>query len=808
MPNDYRILISQKRLAADANILIGHPGEQAAWIWIQEPARPITRFLRFEKSFTVTANAGDLILHITADQRYQLYCDDQPVSFGPDRCDLNHWAVTTCRLSLSPGPHRLTAFVWWIAPQYANLQLVNPPMAQVTWQGGFLLAAEGVFHKQLSTGFADWHVTDLTAAVSLARKSMHTYHDIGPSYTVDLARWQQGAPAQTVIVLPPLAATDTGVRQPGWVLTAATLPEQQRREWTGGKIRACWRQDFGERPLTTQDLATDSLLDWHGLLTDGQPVIIPSHSQVAVLWDCESYQTGYPALRWSGGAGGQIEIEWAESLFTTAPSANPAHSPAKNNRSELCGKTWFGFGDTFIAAGAEQESTPPLWWRTGRYLRLRITTTNAPLHLTRLAILQTGYPLTAIGQWESSDPSWDRLLPLLERSLTANAHENWCDCPYYEQMMYVADTALHALSNYAWFDDDRLSKRALEMFDWSRDVTGLVAERYPSGYRQESTTFALLWVSMVRDYLYWRDDSDFVRHRLPGVRSLLEQVLALLGPDNRLHEVPGWPFVDWVPEWENGCGPGVRTGDSSIVNLHLVLALQSAAQIEEAIGDIILADRWRRIGRRVFDVVMARYWDGVRGCLRDTIGNAPLSEHAQVLALRTGWLNTTQTESCRQVLLTNPQLLRCTIYFSFYLLDELYRMGAVAAFSKKLNFWRELPARGFITTPEAPDPGRSDCHAWGAHPLWHMVASIAGIRPAAPGFARVRIAPAPGTFTSFRIRIRHPRGIIELALRRNAGRVQLTVNTPPGVPTQVEWGAQAHQSGGGSVELDWPDLQI
>ena len=43
-----------------------------------------------------------------------------------------------------------------------------------------------------------------------------------------------------------------------------------------------------------------------------------------------------------------------------------------------------------------------------------------------------------------------------------------------------------------------------------------------------------------------------------------------------------------------------------------------------------------------------------------------------------------------------------------------------------------------IIFAEIPDAGtRSDCHAWGAHPVFHFYATVLGIRPAAPGFRRV-----------------------------------------------------------------------
>ena len=66
----------------------------------------------------------------------------------------------------------------------------------------------------------------------------------------------------------------------------------------------------------------------------------------------------------------------------------------------------------------------------------------------------------------------------------------------------------------------------------------------------------------------------------------------------------------------------------------------------------------------------------------------------------------------------------------------------------RMELWFNLIEQGFKTTPEAPEPTRSDCHGWGAHPLYHDFASLLGIdgknrRPAAFGFERVEIAPIP-----------------------------------------------------------------
>src|SRR6201995_5293651 len=48
------------------------------------------------------------------------------------------------------------------------------------------------------------------------------------------------------------------------------------------------------------------------------------------------------------------------------------------------------------------------------------------------------------------------------------SHETYMDCPYYEQLMYVGDTRLQVLTTFATSRDDRLPRKALEVFDFSR----------------------------------------------------------------------------------------------------------------------------------------------------------------------------------------------------------------------------------------------------------------------------------------------------------------------------------------------------
>ena len=79
---------------------------------------------------------------------------------------------------------------------------------------------------------------------------------------------------------------------------------------------------------------------------------------------------------------------------------------------------------------------------------------------------------------------------------------------------------------------------------------------------------------------------------------------------------------------------------------------------------------------------------------------------------------------------------------------------------------------------EQPEPSRSDCHGWGAHPLYHFFATVLGIRPAAPGFAEVEIRPLPGELAELAGELVHPRGLIAVELHFAQGRVHGSVSLP------------------------------
>ena len=106
------------------------------------------------------------------------------------------------------------------------------------------------------------------------------------------------------------------------------------------------------------------------------------------------------------------------------------------------------------------------------------------------------------------------------------------------------------------------------------------------------------------------------------------------------------------------------------------------------------------------------------------------------------------------------------------------------------------------TTPEMPEPTRSDCHAWGARPIYHDAASLLGIRPAEVGFKSVKIAPQLGPIDHAAGTLVHPLGDIVLDVRGDPRHVRGNVTLPPGPTGRIEFAGKSVDLRPGRQDFD------
>jgi hypothetical protein len=128
---------------------------------------------------------------------------------------------------------------------------------------------------------------------------------------------------------------------------------------------------------------------------------------------------------------------------------------------------------------------------------------------------------------------------------------------------------------------------------------------------------------------------------------------------------------------------------------------------------------------------------------------------------------------------TTPDgVLSASYYFRFYLARALDHAGLADFYLESIGPWRKLLPLHFSTWPEIPGDTRSDSHAWSAHPIYDFLTLVAGIEPASPGFATVRIAPHLGSLPSLTASYPHPQGDIKVEYYRQATGLSGTVTLP------------------------------
>jgi hypothetical protein len=682
---------------------------------------------------------------------------------GPARGDLAHWRYERFDLAplLHPGQNLITATVWnWG---------IFAPLAQMSDRTAFLLESEATGAEGISTP-QGWQVEVEPGHTALDRSSVNlrTYFASGPGEQIDAStydwNWQSGSDADSrwVAAATPMrdaihadasrahSADATGNNF--WDLVPDTLPPMEYSPTSAGAI-----------------VRTDSGQGAHHFGREGEPssseiaaLTIPEHSHMRIMLDRKTLTTAYPVLTVSNGKGAKIWLTYSEGLYDKQQH--------KGDRDDVGDRVALGLRDSFLPDGGLHRTFEPLWWRTWRYLNLDIETADDPLTLESMKAEFTAYPFKERATFDSPDAELKQVWNISWRTARLDAHETYMDTPYYEQLQYVGDTRIQALISYTVAGDDRLARQALDAFDASRFPDGITRSRYPSSLSQTIPTFSLLYIGMVRDYWMYRPDHEFARQSLPGTRSVLDWFARYEQPDGLLKQVPWWSFIDWVP---SGTIPTYDAkGESCVTTLQYLGALEDEAALETGLGDPQLAAHYKARAGHVRTGLYKQCWNAERGMLADTPDRSHFSQQANILgALFDVVPQENQKAVLGKVLAIEPGTtpdgtLSASYYFRFYLARAMEHAGMADGYLDSIAPWRKLLPLHFSTWPEIPGDSRSDSHAWTSHPIYDLLSVVAGIEPASPGFATVRIAPHLGSLPSLEATFPHPEGDIRVKYSR------------------------------------------
>lgn len=788
----------------------------AKWIW--KPRSESTQqegkheIVYFRREFELTLPDGcQLLARVSADSRYRLYMNGELVSMGPCKGDRFTHYFETVDLSehLVSGTNVIAAQVLHYTPSEPFTMGIGGPAS--VWRsntGVFLF--DGMLIPQDGTASIPLHSNDEWVyvedeAIRFHPGELETLYVGGvervegslipigwETLEFDACNWKHA------IVVANVIDTEYGQLTP-WTLAPRPIPAlyETHKGFVGIKFREGGGTD---EPKFHTYLTAPS--------ADG--FRIEPKERFIIELDAGELLTGYLFMELTGGRGASVTLLCSECYEDIPESTIRRNKGVRDDAINGCligEKDIYkvaGYGETF---GEIFERYEPFSFRTFRYIRLEIETNEQPLTIHRLNFRETGYPLEVKADFQSSDPS---LLPLWNISINTLKrcmHETYEDCPYYEQLQYIMDTRLQALFTYQLSADDRLAKRAIFDFHSSMLPNGMLQSRYPSMYPQVIPGFSLYWIMMIHDHYCYFADLSLVRQYLSTIDAVLEWFDRQITEDGLVGRIPPnyWSFVDWVDEWRDNYGVphANENGPLTVYSLMYVAALNTAAELNNEAGRTATAEEYRNRAASVKQAVRKSSWSEKNKLFRDGPTVEQYSQHAQVWAVISETVQGEEAQQLIDMLLETTSLPKVSYAMSFFMFRAFSKTGRYNESFYLFDVWRQLADLKLTTWVEDPVSQRSDCHGWGAVPIYEFTTEILGVKSDGFGFRKIIVAPQLGELTWAKGTVATPVGTVHVEWElKEDGIFSIRIDSPESIPLTLESpnGERIEWKGGGFHE--------
>jgi len=429
------------------------------------------------------------------------------------------------------------------------------------------------------------------------------------------------------------------------------------------------------------------------------------------------------------------------------------------------------YSDTWTLRDGPQ-SVEHWGFRAFRYVELECDPDLDLSHAVSPLVLHA--PYLGGGSFRSSDPDLDRVWELCRYTIEATSLDLYLDTPARERGPYEGDAYVNQLSQYAVERSYALARYSGEYL--TRRPT------WPAEYHLMPVLIA--W----QDYLATGDDrqlrTDFELWESLGYDRFL-------GDDGLLHKPPivsGWDaeLVDWPPVFRDGYE---FTEVNTVLNAFQCAAFSALADIALVIDRPQDAARYRDLAGRMRTAINARLLDDA--AYTDGLGSAHHAQHATAIPVALGIAPADRLPGLGGWLAGGD--VRVSIYAVQFLLDALFRAGFADEAAKVLtatgpsSWLHVIDDLGATIAPEAWDPelkpNMTFSHAWGSAPVNVIARWILGVRPEAPGAARIVVEPRPGPLRTMSGVVPTVRGPVGVDLDRTAG--SLVISIPPNTRARV-----------------------
>ncbi|WP_405410700.1 alpha-L-rhamnosidase N-terminal domain-containing protein [Maribacter sp. Asnod1-A12] len=787
------LVVSNLMVSQESTVTINHEGKEFTQLkhtwtsqWITHPKESTldARKFLFRRTFELDSKPEKFIIHLSADNRYRLYVNGKYLLSGPSSSDIDNYRYETIDI----------ANYLKIGSNIVSAEVVNfgeyRKASSMTFQTAFILQGDKKNTVNINTGRdSEWKVINDEGfkSIPFVSDSLRGYYAAGPGEKLISKKhqwgWQNTDYDDTKWLNPKLGTVEFAVGRgflygSTWYLVPRKIPFLEETQQRFNKI------------ARTEGLKANT-----DFIKGKNKLIIPPNKKVSVLLDMSHHTIGHPEIKYSKGKDSQIKITYAEALYDT--------NWKKGNRNEIEGKQILGYYDIIEPDGGEDQIFKPFGQKTFRFIQLDIETKDEALFIDDFYNIFTAYPFKDNAQFKTNNEVLSQIWDASWRTLRNSSTESFID-PYYEQLQYIGDTRIEAKVSISVDGDDRLMRKAIEMFDNSRLPNGLTQSRYPSYIVQVIPTYSLLWINMLHDYHMYKNDDEFVKKFIPGMKTVIDWWIDKVDDNYMPANMEWWNFTDWAKGYKNGIPPGADDGYSTSVALQFVKTLQDAAQIFGDLGYQEEAIKYLDLAKKISDSVLRNCFVKEKGMLAETPNKTQFSQHTNIMAILTDAIPKENQKALMQKILDDKSLIQTTIYYKYYLFEALHKSGLGNKYQNMLDSWTNQLDQGLTTFAEKDIEPRSECHAWSASPNYHFLKIIAGIYPVESNFKKIAIAPNFGDLNEITAKMPHPNGEIQVVIKKDAkDRLKGFVSLPKGSSGIFIYGKNQLELNAGSTEINF-----
>lgn len=360
----------------------------------------------------------------------------------------------------------------------------------------------------------------------------------------------------------------------------------------------------------------------------------------------------------------------------------------------------------------------------------------------------------------SSDSVLNKVWDLCKYSMKATSF-----CGIYvdgdrERLPYEADAYVNQLSHYAVDSEYTMARRTIDHITLN--------PTWPTEWILLTPVIA--W----NDYLYTGDERLLRRHfenfqaktlfELEDSMGLISTKTGLVTPEiyrsihfkgKRIRDIIDWPQsgAEGIEKENGGESDGYKISTyNNVINAYYYNSLCAVRNMAAVLGNDSVYNAFALRADNLLKRYNEIFFDKEKGYYIDAIGRSHASLHANMFPLAFGMIDSQNIPTVVDFIKSRG--MACSVYGAQFLLDALYNAGEAEAALNLLTStakrsWYNMLRIGSTITTEAWDdvfkPNQDWNHAWGAAAVNIITRRLMGVEPLAPGFARMRIKPQPGS---------------------------------------------------------------